>query len=326
MHRLSTTMTQRILVRIPILAALLCVAQPGITGDRQGVSDVLQNVGTNWSDAQFSVDLNGLSNGEAVVDRPLQIEYEAAKSGYVSYLHVSSHGDVTLTRGATGSSMTGNDSYVVKPPLGTEQMIVLFSNKPLDSLFSGGASAIEIGADRGHAESFVHQIEQLRTGGVLLATRKYHYTAASAAGGTEYTTRGIVFQVEGARQGAKTGPAPARIPSRVEFEFDSDRLTERGKRDLDEFGEALATKLNDTAVVLEGHTDSVGGDDYNLALSQRRAEAARRYLVESFGLNQSKIIAQGKGKSGPVAPNESEEERSRNRRVDFVFSSSPGKP
>jgi outer membrane protein OmpA-like peptidoglycan-associated protein len=320
-------MTNKILAGAFSLGATLLLTQPTVAGDRQGVSDVLQKVGTNWSDAQFSVDLTGLTNGEAMLDRPLQIEYEAAKGGYVTYLRVSSHGDITLSRGGAGvASPTGNESYVVKPPLGTEQMIVLFSNKPLDSLFSRAAASVDLGADRAHAESFLQQLDQLRSNGVFIATRKYHYTVSAPAGGTEYTTRGIVFQVEGARHGSKSGAAAARIPSRVEFEFDSDRLTERGKRDLDEFGEALATKLSDSAVILEGHTDAVGTDDYNLALSQRRAEAARRYLIDSFGLSQSKIIAQGKGKLDPVASNDSESERGRNRRVDFVFSSSPAAP
>jgi outer membrane protein OmpA-like peptidoglycan-associated protein len=219
------------------------------------------------------------------------------------------------------ASPIGTESYVVKPPLGTEQMIVLFSNRPLDSLFSGGAGAIDFGADRAHAEYLVRKFDQLKSSGVLVATRKCHYIVGTPAGGTEYTTRGIIFQVEGARHTAKPGSASATIPSRVEFEFDSDQLTDRGKRDLDEFGEALATNLADRAVVLEGHTDDVGTDDYNLALSQRRAEAARRYLIDSFGLDQSKIIAQGKGKSNPIAGNDNETERSRNRRVDFIFSS-----
>jgi OOP family OmpA-OmpF porin len=320
-------MTNKILAGAFSLGASLLVTQLSVAGDRQGVSEVLQKVGTNWSDVQFSVDLTGLTNGEAVLDRPLQIEYEAAKSGYVSYLRVSSHGDITLIRGGGAvASPTGNDSYVVKPPLGTEQMIVLFSSKPLDALFSGAAASIDLGADRAHAESFLHQLDQLRSSGVFIATRKYNYTVGTPAGGTEYTTRGIVFQVEGARHSSKSGAAAAKIPSRVEFEFDSDRLTDRGKRDLDEFGEALATKLSDTAVILEGHTDAVGTDDYNLALSQRRAESARRYLIDSFGLNQSKIIAKGKGKSDPVASNDSESDRGRNRRVDFVFSSSQTAP
>jgi len=320
-------MTNLIFGGAQTLAAFLFVTQLTVAGDRDGVSEVLQNVGTNWSAAQFSVDLTGLANGEAVVDRPLQIEYEAAQPGYISYLRVSSHGDITLTRGAGGiASPTGNDSYMVKPPLGTEQMILLFSNKPLDSLFSSGAGAIDIGADRAHAESFVHQLDQLRTNGVFVAARKYHYTVSTPTGGTEYTTRGIIFQVEGARRGSNQGGASARIPSRVEFEFDSDRLTDRGKRDLDEFGEALATRLSGTEVVLEGHTDSVGTDEYNLVLSQRRAEAARRYLIESFGLNQSRIIAEGKGKLDPIASNDSESERVHNRRVDFVFSSSQRAP
>jgi len=317
---------KRLITGAPILAASLVMTQFAFGGDRQGVTEVLENVGANWSDAQFSVDLTGLSSGEAVIDHLLQVEYEAAREGYVSYLRVSSHGDITLIRGNARVAMTGSDSYVVKQPLGTEQLMVLFSNKPLDPLFSGATPSIEVGADRPHAEFLVRQLDQLKNSGLLLVVRKYHYTVAAPAGGTEYTSRGIVFQVEGARHNTKAWSAHAKIPSRIEFEFDSDRLTDRGKRDLDEFGEALVTKLNDTAVVLEGHTDAVGTDEYNLALSRRRAEAARQYLIDSFGLDQSRLAAEGKGKSNPVASNDSEAERRRNRRVDFIFSSSQNAP
>jgi outer membrane protein OmpA-like peptidoglycan-associated protein len=291
-------------------------------GDRRAVFEAFQSINPNWTDAQFSVDLAGLSNGEAVIGQPLQIEFEAAVGGYAAYVYVSSHGDITLVRGsANGPSTMGSDSYSMKPPLGTEQLVVLFSNMPLESLFPNATTTVELGSDRDHALNFVHQLDQMKASGVRLATRKYRYTVAAPAGGTEYTTRSIIFQVEGARHGSKPGAAAAAtVPSRIEFEFDSDRLTDRGRRDLDEFGEALVTRLSGASLVLEGHTDSLGTDDYNVSLSQRRAEVARRYLVESFGLDPANISAKGRGKANPVASNDSEADRSRNRRVDFVFS------
>ena len=303
---------------------MVLFASAGIAGDRPGVTDALQAIQTNWPDAQFSIDVGGMTHGDAILGEPLQIEYEAAKGGYLAYIHVSSHGDIALTRNpATAPRATGTDSYVPKAPLGTEQIIVLFSNKPLDNLFHNGSNSIELGSDRAQAMELVRQLQRSQSGGVQLATRKSHFNVATQDGGTEYTTRSIVYRVQGTAGNRKSGGASGPVPSHVEFEFNSDRLTERGKRDLDEFGEALVTHLSDRSVVLEGHTDSVGTDEYNLSLSQRRAEAARQYLIQSFGLNPSRISALGKGKLDPVAPNDSEAERSRNRRVDFDFSS-PG--
>jgi OOP family OmpA-OmpF porin len=66
--------------------------------------------------------------------------------------------------------------------------------------------------------------------------------------------------------------------------------------------------------VVEGHTDSTGSDAYNRGLSQRRADAARDYLVEK-GLPASIITARGMGEGSPVDSNDTAEGRHNNRRV-----------
>jgi outer membrane protein OmpA-like peptidoglycan-associated protein len=70
---------------------------------------------------------------------------------------------------------------------------------------------------------------------------------------------------------------------------------------------------------VEGHTDSIGSDDYNLKLSQRRADAVRDYLT-SNGINSANIQATGLGKDGPVASNDTAAGRQQNRRVEMVVS------
>jgi len=68
---------------------------------------------------------------------------------------------------------------------------------------------------------------------------------------------------------------------------------------------------------VEGHTDSVGGDDLNQRLSEQRAGSVRAFLVDQ-GLNESAITAEGFGKTEPVATNDTAEGRQRNRRVEIV--------
>jgi len=70
---------------------------------------------------------------------------------------------------------------------------------------------------------------------------------------------------------------------------------------------------------VEGHTDSVGTDDYNQQLSEKRAEAVRDYLVQQ-GISSDAIIASGFGKTAPVASNDTPEGRKQNRRVELVLS------
>ncbi|SPO63277.1 Outer membrane protein A (fragment) [Pseudomonas inefficax] len=65
-----------------------------------------------------------------------------------------------------------------------------------------------------------------------------------------------------------------------------------------------------------GHTDNVGSDSYNQALSERRASSVAVYLIGQ-GLEPGKVTSQGRGESEPLADNESEEGRARNRRVEL---------
>lgn len=83
----------------------------------------------------------------------------------------------------------------------------------------------------------------------------------------------------------------------------------------------LATALKgnpDRKVAIEGHTDSVGSEEYNMELSQRRAQAVQSALLER-GVNSNQVSAYGKGKTFPVASNENAAGRQQNRRVELVF-------
>ncbi|MFK7731631.1 MAG: OmpA family protein [Pseudomonadales bacterium] len=75
-----------------------------------------------------------------------------------------------------------------------------------------------------------------------------------------------------------------------------------------------------SAIDIEGHTDSFGGDDANLVLSQERAESVRAYLLANMQqLNPVNVNAYGYGEGKPIANNESQEGRARNRRIDLVI-------
>ena len=74
----------------------------------------------------------------------------------------------------------------------------------------------------------------------------------------------------------------------------------------------------DIKVEIQGHTDSVGSESFNLALSQRRAEAVRNYLI-MHGIDPSRLIAKGYGESRPIGDNRSISGRRMNRRIDFVI-------
>ena len=101
----------------------------------------------------------------------------------------------------------------------------------------------------------------------------------------------------------------------VSFDVNSNRLTANAKDILAKTAEGLKGQ-EDLTVEIAGHTDSVGNAEYNLTLSQQRAEAVRDYLLD-LGVSESQLTAKGYGESKPIRSNETKEGRERNRRVEF---------
>lgn len=129
---------------------------------------------------------------------------------------------------------------------------------------------------------------------------------------TEKLTRGLAIT-----EGAEPETAAAERPSvdlRINFEFDSDRLTPQARAQLDELARALSDpRLATSRVRLDGHTDSRGDAGYNQDLSERRARSAGSYLIERHGIAPSRIQTRGMGERQPLTP--SSPEAAVNRRV-----------
>ncbi len=99
------------------------------------------------------------------------------------------------------------------------------------------------------------------------------------------------------------------------FDFDKSVLKPEAKAKLDD----LVSKtggVNLEVIIAVGHTDSVGTDKYNQALSVRRSEAVKAYLV-SKGIEKNRVYTEGKGEKQPVADNKTAEGRAKNRRVEI---------
>jgi len=107
------------------------------------------------------------------------------------------------------------------------------------------------------------------------------------------------------------------MPSNVTFDFDSSSLKPQFTPVLDNVAGTLA-QYNQTVVEVAGHTDSVGTDQYNQALSQRRANSVAAYLG-GHGVMQQRMITLGAGESRPIASNDTESGRAQNRRVEITL-------
>jgi len=102
------------------------------------------------------------------------------------------------------------------------------------------------------------------------------------------------------------------------FDFGKATLREDSKEELDK----LYDIMNRSEIVIEfgGHTDNVGSDEANLKLSQERVNSVKTYLVDK-GINEARIAAVGYGESQPIADNETDEGRQKNRRVELKITS-----
>src|SRR6185503_13970383 len=103
----------------------------------------------------------------------------------------------------------------------------------------------------------------------------------------------------------------------INFEYDSATFTPDSREVLDRVAKALvASEWMNTSWEIAGHTSSIGPHEYNMALSQRRAESVRAYLV-SKGVADKRLFAKGYGEVNPMYPNDSEGRNWRNRRVEL---------
>ncbi|MBW8358314.1 MAG: OmpA family protein [Weeksellaceae bacterium] len=108
------------------------------------------------------------------------------------------------------------------------------------------------------------------------------------------------------------------LPERmVNFAFDSSDLSIASRANLDKLSEILINNP-DTNINVYGHTDSKGTEEYNKALSDRRAAAVKNYLVAK-GVASSRLYTMGMGESDPKSTNATDAGRADNRRVEFAI-------
>ncbi len=110
---------------------------------------------------------------------------------------------------------------------------------------------------------------------------------------------------------------PVKFTLYVEFDFDKAEIRPQYHERLKEAADFI-NKYPNTKFLLAGHTDSKGTDKYNQTLSERRAAAVKKYLVEKFGIGAQLLYPRGYGESRPIADNATDEGRQKNRRVEVI--------
>ena len=103
----------------------------------------------------------------------------------------------------------------------------------------------------------------------------------------------------------------------INFEYNKSTITNESYEILNDV--AIQLKRNpDIKIKICGHTDAQGSDEYNLKLSEDRANSVKTALI-NLGINKNRIKVKGYGKTKPIAPNDTEENKKKNRRIEFII-------
>ncbi|EJL72282.1 OmpA family protein [Variovorax sp. Varisp85] len=147
---------------------------------------------------------------------------------------------------------------------------------------------------------------------------------AAVGAGVGYNWTNIRNKLSGQTAGTGTqitdqpdGSLMVNIPSNVTFDTDSATIKPSFRSVLDGVAQTISQEPRINARVV-GHTDSTGNPDHNMALSQRRAQSVATYLADR-GVANTRLTAEGRGQTQPVASNASEEGRTQNRRVEIYL-------
>lgn len=122
------------------------------------------------------------------------------------------------------------------------------------------------------------------------------------------TLKGVIVDKDG---------CDLRFTLQIEFDFDKADIRPEYHDQIAKAAD-FVKKYPETKILVAGHTDSIGEEAYNKALSMKRAEALESYMVANFGINAEQLFPRGYGENRPVASNDTDEGRQANRRVEFI--------
>ena len=151
--------------------------------------------------------------------------------------------------------------------------------------------------------------------------KKVKKDAGLEGAGIEETKRpgeeGLEEAQAGGPEWQEPTPEMAQYFKDIYFQYDQFNLKPQGKETLNKLGEWMMKNAS-TQVLIEGHCDERGTAEYNLALGERRAHSAKKYLVE-LGVNADRISTISYGEERPTDPGHTETAWSQNRRCHFLY-------
>ena len=173
-------------------------------------------------------------------------------------------------------SMTAGLALAGEKVISADQISKALQPKPLTRGLSVGGQQVDAAAQEKEAK-FVNSLRNRSTRSLSLGER------------------------EEVAQLAATKP---KIDLEIRFDYNSADIAKTSMQAVQELGKALSDpSLKGSTFVVAGHTDAIGGEEYNQGLSERRADTIKRYLSEKFGINGSDLVTVGYGKTKPKDAN-----------------------
>jgi len=265
------------------------------------------------------------------IGRAVELQVDIANRGYLYMLFVDPHGLVEvslpdLTRAGNFVSEPGGqilnrenvpEVMTARPPVGSAKWYAVYVPQALRwENFPPSDGARHQIFDAAHGAAILaavqEQIAAQSNRGAWACEFSLH--VAGIAADNDYAPQDIVKYFTETTRGVEK----PRLDVYINFKFNTADITPDSLPRLDTWGRVLSDPLmKDQIFVVGGHTDDVGTEEYNRALSQRRADAVRDLLIAQYGISSRRLETAGYGKSRPLLGGETPEARAANRRVEF---------
>ncbi|MNJ96825.1 Outer membrane porin F precursor [compost metagenome] len=226
----------------------------------------------------------------------------------------------------TASNDMGDEEIIVRDSNGAtasipvyvtakvEPLADLFQVTPMDAdVYTGGVVQLKA---TGGTKPYTVEMSPARFGTISSSTLLYK--APMKPGNVEVVVRDAQGQTSSVTIHVLPVPKPSKtvLLNNLHFIFNTDKLTKASQAELDKNLSSMSD-VRVKKIIVIGHTDSIGSDEYNQDLSQRRAEAVAKVLRQRLRLKTEQVEAIGYGESQPIATNETEQGRLSNRRVEL---------
>ncbi len=319
-------------VGLVAMGVWLLGSSPALANDRAATLAALEDLETRWPGGDVKVEVLGGGGSSLRIGEPLVYRFASERSGYLTALHVDTHGTTTLLfpRGEVEAGRIGRDRSVelpgaddgfsleVQPPVGRDVVYAIVTDEPIGREQLAVADGDPIVSLEAHqAPDLVRRLHAI----LMLPERSGEVRVAHVAqridgrGEIQYRSADIVDFF-----GARTRSIrPPKLDLQIQFATDSAALDSSARRNIDEFARALKDpKLAGMRFTVAGHTDDRGSDEHNLGLSRRRANEVMRYLVDEGGIDAERLEIEAHGEKNPLMNEDSDYARRINRRVEFA--------